>query len=232
MREGVRRVQGDGERRGRVQIGFVSHSGGAVRAWGRVRLGSFRSPLCQGWRTESSAHWVRFAAMAKRRRLLGSFGVASTGKRMQTSKQRDGGTERDIIPTDTMASGRKMTHSPLSHRKPGGKEPGGRWRSAPEPGGWSRPQRLDRDRCATCVEVGAPLPWWSDPLADLRGVVQLPKVTDAMSKPTDLVQDTPGLLALKTPGPGPMHGWGISERMKRRDRLPAAISHVIRFEDA
>jgi len=36
-----------------------------------------------------------------------------------------------------------------------------------------------------------------------------------MSKPTDLVQGTLDLLILKTVALGPMHGWGIAQRIRQ-----------------
>ena len=39
-----------------------------------------------------------------------------------------------------------------------------------------------------------------------------------MSKPTDLVQGTLGLLILKTIALEPMHGWGIAQRIRQVSR--------------
>ena len=36
-----------------------------------------------------------------------------------------------------------------------------------------------------------------------------------MGKPTDLLQGTLDMLILKTLAPGPMHGWGISQRIQQ-----------------
>jgi PadR family transcriptional regulator len=36
-----------------------------------------------------------------------------------------------------------------------------------------------------------------------------------MAKPTDLLQGTLDMLILKTLAPGPMHGWGISQRIQQ-----------------
>ena len=39
-----------------------------------------------------------------------------------------------------------------------------------------------------------------------------------MGKPTDLLQGTLDMLILKTLAPGPMHGWGISQRIQQVSR--------------
>jgi PadR family transcriptional regulator, regulatory protein PadR len=36
-----------------------------------------------------------------------------------------------------------------------------------------------------------------------------------MARPTDLLQGTLDMLILKTLAPGPMHGWGISQRIQQ-----------------